>query len=90
MNEYKTIIPAAIKRPTVFLRLTITQRMISGFNEKLFPLWQSNMDIQFINNSTSEITENNLEPGADYGGVVVHPPSMQISKLKTESAFLLK
>jgi len=22
--------------------------MISGFNEELFPLWQSNMDIQFI------------------------------------------
>ncbi|KAF0749201.1 Helitron like N domain-containing protein [Aphis craccivora] len=22
--------------------------MVSGFNEKLFPLWQSNMDIQFI------------------------------------------
>lgn len=48
MNEYKSIIRTAIKRPTVFLRRTIKQRMVSGFNEKLLPLWQSNMDIQFI------------------------------------------
>jgi hypothetical protein len=48
INEYKSIIRTGIKRPTVFLRRTIKERMISGFNEKLFPLWQSNMDIQFI------------------------------------------
>jgi len=48
INEYKSIIRTVIKRPTVFLKRTIKQRMISGFNEELFPLWQSNMDIQFI------------------------------------------
>jgi len=48
VNEYKSIIRTVIKRPTVFLKRTIKQRMISGFNEELFPLWQSNMDIQFI------------------------------------------
>ncbi|KAF0747465.1 ATP-dependent DNA helicase, partial [Aphis craccivora] len=47
VNEYKSIIRTVIKRPTVFLKRTIKQRMISGFNEELFPLWQSNMDIQF-------------------------------------------
>ncbi|KAF0691343.1 Helitron like N domain-containing protein, partial [Aphis craccivora] len=48
VNEYKSIIRTVIRRPTVFLKRTIKQRMVSGFNEKLFPLWQSNMDIQFI------------------------------------------
>jgi len=48
VNEYKSIIRTIIRRPTVFLKRTIKQRMISGFNEELFPLWQSNMDIQFI------------------------------------------
>lgn len=48
MYEYNSIIQSAIKRPTVFLRRNIRHRMISGFNEKLFPLWQLNMDIQFI------------------------------------------
>uniref|UniRef100_A0A2S2NWE4 Helitron helicase-like domain-containing protein n=1 Tax=Schizaphis graminum TaxID=13262 RepID=A0A2S2NWE4_SCHGA len=48
VNEYKSIIRTVIRRPTVFLKRTIKQRMISGFNEELFPLWQSNMDIQFI------------------------------------------
>jgi len=45
VNEYKSIIQTVIKRPTVFVKRTIKQRMISGFNEELFALWQSNMDI---------------------------------------------
>jgi len=48
VNEYKSIIRTVIKRSTVFLKRTIKQRLISGFNEELFPLWQSNTDIQFI------------------------------------------
>ncbi|KAE9521404.1 hypothetical protein AGLY_018226 [Aphis glycines] len=47
VNKYKSIIRTVIRRSTVFLKRTIKQRMVSGFNEKLFPLWQSNMDIKF-------------------------------------------
>jgi len=46
-NEYKSIIRTVIKRPIVFLKRNIKQKMISGFNEELFPPWH-NMDIQFI------------------------------------------
>jgi len=38
VNEYKSIIRTVIKRPTVFQKRTIKQRMISGFNEELFLL----------------------------------------------------
>ncbi|KAE9529986.1 hypothetical protein AGLY_011448 [Aphis glycines] len=55
VNEYKSIIRTVIRRPTVFLKRTIKQRMISGFNEELFPLWQSNMDIQFATCSDTYI-----------------------------------
>jgi len=45
VNEYKSIIRTVIKRPTVFLKRTIKHRLISGFNEELFPLWQSKYSI---------------------------------------------
>ncbi|KAF0717841.1 Helitron like N domain-containing protein, partial [Aphis craccivora] len=49
VNEYKSILRTVIRRPTVFLKRTIKQRMVSGFNEELFPLWQSNMNCILYN-----------------------------------------
>lgn len=48
VDEYKSIIRTAIKRPTVYLKRSIKNRMVSAFNSQLLSLWQSNMDIQFI------------------------------------------
>jgi hypothetical protein len=48
MERYLASIQKSLKRPKIFLRRTPQQLKMNPYSEKIFALFQSNMDIQFV------------------------------------------